>query len=49
MLTCSQESIRTLAGYLDAIMSQEAVCVVGNGQSIGENREMFMKVENLFH
>jgi Zn-dependent M16 (insulinase) family peptidase len=49
VLACSQESIRTLAGYLDAIMSQEAVCVVGNGQSIGENREMFMKVENLFH
>ncbi len=49
VLACSQESIRTLAGYLDAVMSQEAVCVVGNGQSIEENREMFMKVENLFH
>lgn len=49
VLACSQESIRTLAGYLDAIMSQDMVCVVGNGQSIEENKEMFMKVENLFH
>lgn len=49
VLACSPESIRALAGYLDAIMSQEVVCVVGNGQSIDENKEMFMKVENLFH
>ncbi len=49
VLTCSQESIRALAGYLDAVMSQEVVCVVGNGQSIEENKEMFMKVETLFH
>ena len=49
VLACSQESIRTLAGYLDAIMSQDMVCVVGNGQAIEENKEMFMKVENLFH
>lgn len=49
VLSCSQESIRALAGYLDAIMSQDVVCVVGNGQSIEENKEMFMKVENLFH
>lgn len=49
VLSCSQEDIRALSGYLDAIMGQEAVCVVGNGQSIEENKEMFMKVENLFH
>ncbi len=49
VLACNQESIRTLAGYLDAMMSQDVVCVVGNGQSIEENKEMFMKVENLFH
>jgi len=49
VLTCTQEDIRALAGYLDAIMAQDVVCVVGNGQSIEENKEMFMKVENLFH
>lgn len=49
VLACGQESIRRLAGYLDTIMAQDVVCVVGNGQSIDENKEMFMKVENLFH
>ena len=49
VLTCGQKEIQALAGYLDAIMAQDVVCVVGNGQSIDENKEMFMKVENLFH
>ena len=49
VLSCTPEDIRALAGYLDAVIGQEAVCVVGNNQSIEENREMFMKVENLFH
>lgn len=49
VLSCSQESIRELAGYLDTIMARDVICVVGNGQSIDENKEMFMKVENLFH
>ncbi|MDE7321277.1 MAG: insulinase family protein [Lachnospiraceae bacterium] len=48
VLSCSQEDIRALAGYLDAIIGQEAVCVVGNSQSIEENKEIFMNVENLF-
>lgn len=49
LLSCTQEDIRKLAGYMDAIMAEDAVCVVGNGQSIEENREMFGTVENLFH
>ena len=49
MLSCSQEDIRRLAGYLDAVMAEDAVCVVGNGQMIEESKELFMKVENLFH
>ena len=49
LLSCTQEDIRALAGFLDAIIGQEAVCVVGNSQSIEENRELFMNVENLFH
>lgn len=49
LLSCTQEDIRALAGFLDTIIGQEAVCVVGNSQSIEENRELFMNVENLFH
>lgn len=49
LLACTQEDIRALAGLVDAIIAQNAICVVGNGQAIEENRELFMEVENLFH
>lgn len=49
LLGCTQEDIRALAGYMDAIISQDMVCVVGNGQAIEENREMFKEIEPLFH
>ncbi len=49
VLSCTQEDIRALAEYMDAIMEEDAVCVVGNGQTIEENREMFGNIENLFH
>ena len=49
LLLCTQEDIQALAGLIDAVMAQNAVCVVGNSQSIEENRGLFMEVENLFH
>ena len=49
LLGCTQEDIRALADYMDAIMEENAVCVVGNGQIIEENKEMFGMIENLFH
>ena len=49
LLGCTQEDIRALADYMDAIMKENAVCVVGNGQTIEENKEMFGTIENLFH
>lgn len=49
LLACTQDDIRALADYMDAIMKAEAVCVVGNGQAIEENKEMFGTIENLFH
>ena len=49
LLGCTQEDIRALADYVDAIMKENAVCVVGNGQTIEENKEMFDTIENLFH
>ncbi len=38
LLCCTQDDIRKLAGLIDAIISQGAVCVVGNSQSIEENK-----------
>ncbi len=49
LLACTQEDIRVLADYMDTIMKNEAVCVVGNGQAIEENKDMFGTIENLFH
>lgn len=49
LLACTQEDIRALADYMDAIMKEEAVCVVGNGQAIEDNKDMFGTIENLFH
>ncbi len=49
LLNCTQEDIRKLANYIDTVIHEGAVCVVGNGQSIEENKEMFQKIEPLFH
>jgi hypothetical protein len=49
LLGCTKEDIQALARIVDAIISEDAVCVVGNSQSIEENKGMFMSVENLFH
>lgn len=49
LLACTQDDIRALADYMDAIMKAEAVCVVGNGQAIEDNKEIFGTIENLFH
>ena len=48
LLSCTQNDIRMLADYVDAIMKEEAICVVGNGQAIEENKDMFETMENLF-
>jgi hypothetical protein len=49
LLGCTKEDIQALAGFVDTIINEDAVCVVGNSQSIEENKGMFMSVENLFH
>ena len=49
LLACTQEDIRALADYMDAVMRNEAICVVGNGQAIEDNKDMFGTIENLFH
>jgi hypothetical protein len=49
LLSCTKEDIRALAGYVDALIDEKAVCVVGNSQAIEENKGMFMEVEQLFH
>lgn len=49
MLDTQAEDIRALGDYLDAFMSDECLCVVGNEEKIREQKELFMTIEHLSH
>jgi hypothetical protein len=48
VLGAKAEDIRALAAYIDAFMSDENVCVVGNEDKIKAAKEQFMEVKSLF-
>jgi Zn-dependent M16 (insulinase) family peptidase len=47
LLGTTLETIRGLAGYVDAFMSDDCLCVIGSSEKIEESREMFDRVEQL--
>ncbi|MDO5475704.1 MAG: insulinase family protein [Eubacteriales bacterium] len=47
VLDCTQESIRALAEYVDAVMENECLCVVGSDAKIRENAELFGEIRKL--
>ncbi len=49
MLDAEVEDIRKLGDYLDAFMSDECLCVVGNEEKIKEQKELFETIEHLLH
>ena len=49
VLNITLEDIRALAPYVDALIKQEALCVVGNANKIEENKEIFLCIEPLFN
>lgn len=49
VLTVTQEDIRGLSKYVDAMMKDDCICVVGNEAAIEENEKLFMTTEGLFH
>lgn len=49
LLATTADTLRGLADYVEAFMSANCLCVVGNGDKIKESRELFGKVEQLFH
>ncbi|MGN0376936.1 MAG: insulinase family protein [Suilimivivens sp.] len=49
LLATTADTIRGLYRYIEAFISEECLCVVGNGDKIKDNKEMFGKVEQLFH
>ncbi len=48
LLSAEPETIRGLADYIDAFLSDECLCVVGNEEKIKEQAEMFGSTEYLF-
>lgn len=48
MLSATAEDVRELSKYIEAFMSEEFLCVVGNSEKIKAETELFMHTENLF-
>lgn len=49
LLATTQEELQGLYKYVQAFMGEDYLCVVGNGEKIKENKELFMSVDQLFH
>ncbi|NTV77815.1 MAG: insulinase family protein, partial [Clostridiales bacterium] len=49
VLFVTSQIINGLSTYLDAILKENYICVVGNEEKIQESKELFDNVENLFH
>ena len=47
LLHADVETIRSLAGIVDAVVHSNIRCVVGSASKIQENKDMFQKVESL--
>lgn len=47
ILSCDTSKIRQLADYIDAVISDDALVVVGSESKIDKNRDLFGKVDNL--
>lgn len=49
LLATTQDELQGLFKYVQAFMEEDYLCVVGNGEKIKENKELFMNVDQLFH
>lgn len=49
LLAVDEQIIRGLADYIEAFVSYDCLCVVGNEEAIGKNTDLFFTVDNLFH
>ena len=48
ILEATEKDIRALSEYIQAFMDEDFLCVVGNANKIREEKEIFMRTENLF-
>lgn len=49
VLNVTQEDIRNLAEYVDAVLENKYICVVGTAPKIEESKELFEHIDSLFH
>lgn len=49
VLNVTEEDIRKLADYVEAVLEDNCVCVVGTAPKIEESKELFNTVDTLFH
>ena len=47
VLACTQEDIRSMAAYIDAFMSDGALCVIGSAGKLEQAKDLFGSVEAL--
>ena len=47
ILTCTPGDIQALAPYLEAVMADQCICVVGSEQKIREHKNLFLHIEPL--
>lgn len=49
LLAVTGETLKGLSRYVEAFLSENCLCVVGNGEKMKENSRLFQSVEQLFH
>jgi Zn-dependent M16 (insulinase) family peptidase len=48
ILNTTIEDVRALSSIIEAVLSEDCICVVGNEDKIEEDKALFEKTENLF-
>ena len=49
VLNTTAEQLRELYKYVQAFMEEDCLCVVGNGEKIKDNKDLFGEIDQLFH
>lgn len=47
VLDATEETIRSLAGYIETMMDAGTVCAIGNDRKLEEEKELFKQVSSL--
>lgn len=48
ILNATQEDIRALSGIVEAILKEDALCVIGNEEKLKEEKGLFKELKNLY-